>query len=227
MKVTSEAWADHRVETTYRDSVGGSVRVFYPSGKLRSYVPYLNIKRHIHHGVSSYYYESGQVRTQEDYIGGKLQGQRLTFYPDGKPKRKESYDKGVFVSGECYGPDGTQVAFFPYEVMPVYSEGTGDKDAVVQAVMAKVQYPMEALRRHVNGVVRILFVVDKNGKVQNVRPDKKTLEAEVPANLRDVYEELQKAAMYGVRHLKSFTPGKQDGEPVDVSYTVPVTFRIK
>lgn len=32
--------ADHREELVYRDSVGGTARVYYPSGKVRRLVPY-------------------------------------------------------------------------------------------------------------------------------------------------------------------------------------------
>lgn len=224
----SAAGADHRVETTRCDSAAGVVRTFYlPSGKLKSYVPYAHLSRHLRHGTASYYYESGQLRLQESYMAGKWQGDLLTYYPDGALKRRDHYAPGQPVVGECFGPDGKPVSYYSYEIMPVYPEGTGDAQAVVQAVMLRVRYPTEALRRGVGGVVKILFVVDKNGYVQHVRPDAETASATVPLNLTGAYQALQEAAMQAVRRLKPFTPGRQDGEPVPVSYTVPVTFRIQ
>ena len=220
--------ADYQVVTTCRDSVRGVQRTYYlPSGKLKSYVLYAHLRRRLRHGPASHYYESGQLRLQEPYVAGKWQGDLLTYYPDGTLKRRDHHMPGQPVAGECYGPDGKPVAYLAYEMMPVYPEGVGDSQAVVRAVMLHTRYPTAALRRGVSGVVKITFVVDKNGQVQNVRPDQETLSAPVPPNVADAYQQLQEAAMQAVRQLKRFTPGRQDGEPVPVSYTVPVTFRIQ
>ena len=43
--------ADHREEMVYHDSIGGTVRVYYPSGKLRRVVPYLHFAREIKYGA--------------------------------------------------------------------------------------------------------------------------------------------------------------------------------
>ena len=227
-KIASENGATERVETTYRDSVAGAVRTYYlPSGKLRSYVPYAHLGRRVRQGTSSHYYESGQLRLQETHVAGKWQGDLLTYYPDGTLKRRDHHVPGQPVAGECFGPDGKPVQYFAYEKMPVYPEGAGDRAAVARAVQMNTRYPTYALKQRVYGVVKIKFVVDKNGKVQNVRPDEKLDTSSVAANLKDAYQSLQQAAIDAVRGLKTFTPGQQDGEPVAVSFTVPVTFRIK
>ena len=225
-KLPTEAGAAERTETAYRDSVSGTIKTFYlPSGKLKDYTPYANVRRRLHHGTSSQYYENGQLRFQATYVAGKYAGDLLTYYPNGTPKRREHHLPGQPVAGECFGPDGQPVPYFPYEQMPVYSEGAGDQAAVQHAVMVNTRYPVEALKRGVFGIVKIRFVVSKNGRVEQVRPDEPAANA-VPKDLADAYKELQEAAMSAVRQLKPFEPGKQDGEPVAVSFTVPVTFRI-
>jgi protein TonB len=226
-KLPTEVGATHRIETTFRDSVSGGVREYYlPSGKLHSYVFYANLRKHFRHGTATYFYESGQLQRKESYVAGKLEGERVTYYPDGTLKRRDQIVPGQPVTGECFGPDGNPLAYYPFEIMPVYSRGDGSQQAVVQDIMENTRYPQDALRQRVYGIVKIKFVVDKDGKVQDVRPDK-TPDGAVPPSLADAYHQLQEAAMIAVRQLKPFTPGRHDGEPVAVSYTVPLTFRIK
>lgn len=227
-RLPSAEGADHRVQTTHYDSVRGVVRTYYlPSGKLKSYVPYAHLRQQLKHGPSSYYDESGQLRLQETFVAGKWEGDLLTYYPDGTLKRRDHHVPGQPTAGECFGPDGQPVPYYSYQIMPVYPEGAGDAQAVVHAVMVNTKYPVQATRRGVGGVVKILFVVDKEGHVQHVRPDKETLSAPVSPTLADTYQQLQEAAMQAVRQLKVFTPGRQDGEPVPVAYTVPVIFKIQ
>lgn len=226
-KLPSEAGAVRRIETSFRDSVSGGVREYYlPSGKLRSYVFYANLRKRFRHGTATYFYESGQLQRKENYVAGNMEGERVTYYPDGTLKRRDHIVPGQPITGECFGPDGKPVAYYPFETMPVYSQGDGSKQAVVHDVMTNTRYPQDALRQRVYGIVKIRFIVDKEGKVQDVYPEK-VPEGAVPPNLMDAYQQLQEAALVAVRKLKPFTPGKQDGEPVAVSYTVPLTFRIK
>lgn len=226
-KLPTEAGAVERSETTFRDSVSGVVRTFFlPSGKLKAYIPYASLRKRIRHGTSSHYYENGQLRLQETFVAGKWSGDLVTYYPEGQLKRRDHHAPGQPTTGECFGPDGQPVPYIKYEIMPVYSEGTGDQAAVVRAVMMSARYPAAALRSRVYGKVKIEFVVDKNGHVANVHPQEPPAGA-VPPELTDAYQALQEAAASAVRNLKKFKPGKQDGEPVSVSYTVPVTFSIQ
>ncbi|MBF9220389.1 energy transducer TonB [Hymenobacter ruricola] len=226
-KLPTEAGAVERRETTYRDTVSGTVKTFYlPSGKLKSFAPYAHIRRGLRHGTFSQYYESGQLRYQATFQGGKIVGDLVTYYPDGTLKRRDKFAPGQPATGECFGPDGQPVPYYSYEQMPVYPEGAGDQAAVARAVQLNTRYPAAALRQHVFGSVKVKFVVDKNGHVQHVEPIKPAENA-VPATLTAAYAALQQAAAEAVRQLKPFTPGRQDGEPVAVSFTVPVTFRIQ
>ncbi|MDO7849290.1 TonB family protein [Hymenobacter sp. M29] len=226
-KLPSEAGAVERTETAYRDTVSGTLRTYYlPSGKLKSFVPLASVRQHLRHGTVSEYYGNGQLRYQATFRAGKVVGDLVTHYPDGQLKRREHHLPDQPVTGECFGPDGQPVAYFPYEQMPVYSEGAGDNAAVVRAVMMNTRYPVEALKQRVFGVVKVKFVVGRDGLVQDIKPNEPK-PGEVPKSLTRAYQSLQEAAMSAVRQLKPFAPGRQDGEPVAVSFTVPVTFRIQ
>ncbi|UOQ95974.1 TonB family protein [Hymenobacter sp. 5317J-9] len=226
----TEVGAVEKRVTTYRDTLSATVRTYYlPSGKAKLFAPYADMRHALRHGTVSEFYESGQLRFQATYVAGKLVGDLLTYYPDGILKRRQHHqpnEADPTVTGECFGPDGKPVPFFPYEQMPVYPEGAGDKAAVARAVQMNTKYPSLALRYQVSGVVKVKFVVDRTGQVTSVEPVPPAENA-VPAKLARAYQALQDAASDAVRQLKPFVPGKQDGEPVAVSFTVPVTFRMQ
>ena len=58
------------------------------------------------------------------------------------------------------------------------------------------------------------FVVDKTGKVSNVKV------------LRGVDKYLDAEAIRVVSSLPKFKPGKQRGKPVKVQYNVPISFKL-
>ena len=224
----SEVGAVLRIETTLRDSVSGTVRSYYlPSGNPKASTSFADVRKFIRQGSSSEYYESGQLHSQATYEGGKCVGDFTTYYPNGTLKRRDQYSAASeLTKGECFGPDGQPTAYFAYEQMPVYPDGAGNSAAVAQAVAQNVRYPSIALRNQLSGVIKVQFVVDANGRVQNVMA-MEPAKNEVPKKQLMAYKALQESAMSAVRQLKPFIPGYQDGVPVVVSYTVPVTFRIQ
>lgn len=78
-----------------------------------------------------------------------------------------------------------------------------------------IHYPEEAEKKGAQGRVIIAFIVECDGSVSN---PKVTTSAE---------EHLDKESLRLVRTMPKWTPGTQDGHPVRVKYTVPVTFRLQ
>jgi TonB family protein len=77
-----------------------------------------------------------------------------------------------------------------------------------------VDYPKKAKKKGVQGRVIIGFVITKSGNVENVKV------------LRGVTSSLNKEAVRVVKNIKKFKPGYEKGKPVQVSFTVPVTFKL-
>jgi TonB family protein len=78
-----------------------------------------------------------------------------------------------------------------------------------------IRYPEEARKQQIQGRVVIRFVVDKEGNVAN------------PVLQRDIGGGCGAEAMRVVRNMPKWSPGYQGGQPVDVYYTLPVSFRIE
>ena len=98
------------------------------------------------------------------------------------------------------------------EQMPMFPGGEVE---LIKYLSQNIQYPPEAAKNNVQGRVILQFVVDKTGHVGEVKI------------LRSVSEELDAEAVRVVKTLPKFEPGRQDGKPVAVWYTLPVSFNIR
>jgi TonB family protein len=98
------------------------------------------------------------------------------------------------------------------EQMPVYSDGD-----VTTAIARLVTYPDIEKENSIQGTVYVQFVVNKEGKVEDVKV------------IRGVKEGagLEREAIRAVRSLKPFSPGYQNGKAVSVKMTVPIKFSLK
>ena len=81
----------------------------------------------------------------------------------------------------------------------------------------KIRYPESAYRQNRTGVIYVSFLIDKTGRVGDIRIVKDV--AEEPAFAREVIRV--------IGQMPDWNPGKQNGKPVLVRYTIPVNFQIK
>jgi TonB family protein len=102
-----------------------------------------------------------------------------------------------------------------YDVVEHMPQFPGGPSAMFKFLADNIHYPEEAEKKGAQGRVIIAFIVECDGSVSN---PKVTTSAE---------EHLDKEALRLVRAMPKWTPGTQDGHPVRVKYTVPVTFRLQ
>ena len=212
-KLPSAEGAHHRIDRTFRDSISGTERVYNAAGKLLEITPYAHIVHRVKLGPRTTYYETGQLHTKDDYVGSKRNGEFVVYYPEGQVKRRETYLADERKSETCFAKDGSPVPYYPYEVMPVYEHG--GQDEIVRAIQFNTHYPMQALRNQEQGRVFVSFTVNEVGKLENVRV------------VKGVSPSLDAETLAAVHKLKPFTPALLDGEPVAVSFTVPITYAIR
>ena len=82
-------------------------------------------------------------------------------------------------------------------------------------VAKNVKYPKYAKEAGIEGTVLVHFVIDKKGKIS---------EAHVHQGVHPVLDE---EAVRVILKSPKWKPGKKDGKPVKVSYTMPVMFNFK
>ena len=102
--------------------------------------------------------------------------------------------------------------FRSVEQMPQFPGGDA---ALMKFLQSHINYPPMAAENNVQGKVILQFVVEKDGKVGEVKV------------ARSVDKDLDREAIRVVKTLPRFTPGRQNGQPVRVWYTLPVTFKLQ
>jgi TonB family protein len=109
-------------------------------------------------------------------------------------------------------PDTLDKTYDAAEVMPEFPGGT---KALLSFIAENLKYPQKAIDEQTEGRVIVQFVIDKTGKVSS------------PEIIRGVTSELDQAALDIVSALPDWKPGEQDGQKVNVKYTLPVVFKLK
>ena len=133
------------------------------------------------------------------------------------------------------------------EVMP---EFPGGQKALLDYMSQNIHYPKFAQKLGVQGLVLISFVVDKEGQISktevikhlqsaNSRFAKDQTTADVAPQAQgeegiDIEEQvalacatMEEEAMRVINDMPRWKPGTHHGKPVNVSYAIPINFRLK
>jgi len=108
--------------------------------------------------------------------------------------------------------NANEEVFFIVEEMP---EFPGGEQALRQHIAGAVKYPVNAQEKGIQGKVYVTFVVSKDGSIADVKI------------ARGVDPSLDAEALRVVNSLPKWKPGKQKGQAVNVSYTVPINFKLQ
>ncbi|WP_347925193.1 energy transducer TonB [Pontimicrobium sp. SW4] len=112
------------------------------------------------------------------------------------------------------------VPFAVVEKVPIWPGCTGSDNTVLKKcfqdkmnahVIKNFKYPQQAIDLNIRGKVFVMFTIDSNGYVTNIKvrgPDK-TLEGEA-------------SRIIGL--VPKMEPGKQRGKPVNIPYSLPINF---
>ena len=102
--------------------------------------------------------------------------------------------------------------FTVVESMPSFPGGMGE---LMKFLGNNINYPTLAKESGIQGRVFINFVVEPNGKISNVKV------------LRGIGGGCDEEAVRVVKSMPKWSPGKQRGKPVRVSYNLPVKFTLQ
>ena len=85
---------------------------------------------------------------------------------------------------------------------------------MLEYLSKNVRYPEEAQKAAKQGRVIATFVVEEDGSITNTKV------------VRSIDPLLDAEALRVISSMPNWIPGKQNGKPVAVKYTVPVTFKL-
>ena len=123
-------------------------------------------------------------------------------------------------SGEEIAPPEEVVAdpdegtvFTIVEEMPQFPGG--GEAALIKYLQANIKYPPIARENGITGTVYVNFIIDKEGKVSQAKV------------LRGIGGGCDEEALRIVNKMPQWSPGRQNGRNVIVSYNLPVRFNLK
>lgn len=136
------------------------------------------------------------------------------------PKAKAEEAKAAeLAKAEAKASDATapadttkNVVYDVTETMPQFPGGQG---VLMKYLAANIKYPASAVKAKKQGRVIVTFIIQKDGSVAKARIAK------------SVDPELDAEALRIVKAMPNWTPGTQDGKPVNVKYIIPVNFSLQ
>jgi TonB family protein len=173
-------------------------------GKKNEYIVY--------YGSYENYHDNGQLKTKAYVINGKWHGSLVSYYDNGKTIRIETYEYDSLKTSQCMNREGKEIAYFPYQVEPVYPNGS---KAMFEFLGQNIVYPRKAREDGVEGTVYIGFVIDTDGSLIDI------------AVTRGVSKELDDEGVRVVKSMPKWSVGQIDGELVKVAYTLPIKFKLE
>jgi len=102
-----------------------------------------------------------------------------------------------------------------YDVVEQMPEFPGGMPAMIEFLQTNLNYPKDAKKQKVGGRVLVMFVVETDGSMSNVRVAKK------------IFPSLDAEALRVVKAMPKWNPGKEKGKPVRVNFTIPIVFSLK
>lgn len=102
-----------------------------------------------------------------------------------------------------------------YDTVDQMPEFAGGMSALIDYLSTNIKYPQDAIKQNLSGRVLVMFVVETDGSVSNVKVAK------------NVFPSLDAEAVRVVKAMPKWIPGRHKGKIVRVNYTVPIVFSIK
>lgn len=130
------------------------------------------------------------------------------------PEVAEVQQKAEAKASDAIAPADTtkKVVYDVTETMPQFP---GGQEVLLKYLAANIKYPASAVKAKKQGRVIVTFIIQKDGSVAKARIAK------------SVDPELDAEALRIVKAMPNWTPGTQDGKPVNVKYTIPVVFSLQ
>lgn len=150
-----------------------------------------------------------EIKTQEEIMNSKA---AIAFANvTGNDENGAVLHKKDILAEENVRPTEDMKVHEIVEQMPAFPGGAS---AMMQWLSSHIKYPTVAEENGIQGRVICSFVVGKDGSISNITV------------LKGVDPSLDKEATRVIAAMPRWIPGKQNGQAVNVKYTLPVTFRL-
>ncbi len=162
------------------------------------------------------YFISGEIQmtgTYKTYALKDKDGIFTWYYKNGNIKNVSEYKDGTHIATKKeWNNKGNEIVnYYVLEQQPLFP---GGETGLLKYIAENTKYPELARKNDVTGKVFIEFVINKRGKVKDVKVT------------RGAHPVLDREALRVIKSLPKWKPGMQKGKPVNVSYQVPINFTL-
>jgi hypothetical protein len=180
---------------------------YYESGNIKSEISfYVKDKKIIREGKSFFWYQTGELKNIINYKDNQLSGERISYWKNGELKRKDFFKNGKLKSGKCFDENGKVVEYYDFEIQP---EFPGGNEAFNDFIKEHLVYNNSTTE----GKLIFKFTIEVDGKVSNLKI------------LKDTNPSITNEVNKMFKIMPIWKPAIQDGIPVKVTRTIPITFK--
>lgn len=152
-----------------------------------------------------------EVKTQEEMTQNEAQAGAVDITEGTNDLNKQVVKEQIIAPEPAPEPEKV----YNIAMVEQRPEFPGGEAAMYKWLSDHINYPAAASEEGVQGRVVVEFVVSKTGAIENVKV------------LRGRHPALDKEAMRVVKAMPKWQPGRNNGQPVKVTYTLPVTFKLQ
>lgn len=150
--------------------------------------------------------ENDEIKSQEELAGSKVQISVATV--EGTDD-EHGIDIADLEQHKVIAEETEQKIFDIVEQQPEFPGGV---EAMMRFIRDNIKYPTIAAESGIKGRVHLKFVVTKTGEIGDVQV------------IRGIDPNLDKEAVRVIQSMPKWIPGKQNGKPVNVYFSLPVNF---
>lgn len=183
-------------------------RNYYTSGQIKSEFFYVLNEKEVkmRYGKATFWYETGELKNEIHFENGVWDGELLSYWKNGNLKRKDYYKKGKLKNGECWDENGKLVKHYDFQIPAKFPGGINQLHVYLKE---NFKYPPQ-YNYKIRKIIKVKFRINTDGSVYNIEI------------LDGINTELNEEAIRLIQNMPKWYPAYQDGNPVSVSFTLPI-----
>lgn len=188
----------------------GIFKNYYESGKIKSIEQYNDNKKN---GKWSQFYENGQTDYEIEYLNDTKSGVWNWYFENGQIGAKENYRNNLLLKAKYWNKDGKRMA----DSLAVYAPGFegGGQDKFKDWVTERAKYPKDMAYSDIKGIVKIRFTINDKGEIEDI------------IIINNVYSRIDDVVVRVIKMAPKWTPGKMHNRyfPYEYEISVPMEYK--
>jgi len=170
-------------------------------------------KKNLLEGEWINWFKDGSIDNRGFYNKGKRDGKWQWYFPNGQISCSEIYSKGNRVEANCWNVDGSiSLDSLNWNQLPRLSISN---DSLLNFVLENINYPVDAELKKIEGIVRVRYLVEKDGKITTIKITE------------SLHPDIDNEAIRIVRMFPNYMPGKMHNRPIKAYFNLPITFSLE